>query len=78
MKRRQNSGRMFVIRQWKKFVLQMGIGICLCSSKSIDGFAAPPMGDGGWKVEQREDMPKILPDAGKSTEWLGRGIYGHG
>ena len=69
MKRRQNSEGMSVIRQWKRFVLQMGIGLCLCSAKSIDGFAVPPMDDGGWEVEQREDMPKILPDTGKSTEW---------
>jgi len=69
MKRRQNSGRMFVIRQWKKFVLQMGIGLCLCSAKSIDSFAVPPMDDWFQRLEQREDMPKILPDAGKSTEW---------
>lgn len=69
MKRRQNSGRMFVIRQWKKFVLQMGIGLCLCSAKPIDGFAAPPMDDGFQRVGQREDMPNILPDARKNTEW---------
>lgn len=60
MKRRQ---------QWKKFVLQMGIGLCLFSVKSIDGFAALPMDDWFQRLEQREDMPKILPDAGKSTEW---------
>ena len=69
MKRRQNSEGIFVIRQWKKFVLQMGIGLCICSAKPIDGFAAPPMDDRFQRVEQREDMPKILPDAGKSTGW---------
>lgn len=70
MKRRQNLEGIFVIRQWKRFVLQMGIGLCICSSaKPIDGFAAPPMDDRFQRVEQREDMPKILPDAGKSTGW---------
>lgn len=69
MKRRQNSGRMFVIRQWKRFVLQMGIGLCLFSAKSIDGFAAPPMNDWFQGLEQREDIPKILLDARKNIEW---------